>query len=842
MNVISLREAIRIVRPEYVFLRLKPNNSIRNQSTHKLARTIASLYKNVLENVKKEEMRAARVLGRQFFVPTRLSYEVPSKVSYFIYLEKKRVEFYFIAPRSQLSLIKEKIGDVWSSVTVEEVAELPGFDKEATRYQMTYAKEDALSLAVDRRSNDLLNSTLNVIDVMEDGDRAGLFFNFIPTSQFTWRSTYKSTLDKVRSNIPVDRDKTGASYLFKRAIALLASTLDLFTGALSDKPAKPAGNSLEAVLERLNGGKKISESTQRKAGAAVLNTQILVMSQSADALRQRNNARSLAQAFDTVSEDNALVPRPYRKSFKYTDYSLPAAAVNKVGDEECQSFLALAGRDVLERFNFIEKVETQETEVPEDLRKGTMRIGVNVFRGKEQPAYLSNDSEYKNLTLVLVGPTRAGKSTLIGNLSYDAIKAGECVVIFDYISSCQLSSEVSALFPRDKTLAIDCSDPRTLQGLGYNEVGVSADPWLQYDNAKKQTTQLMTLVNSINSDDTRLSAKMERYLTSASLVVFVCGGSIRDVFSVLQDHKERHRFIELVPKSQEENLADYMANLYELDDYEETKKHGRVLVGTKDHLITGVIDRLNKLKANTYMEAMLKRSTAGNIDLVKEMQKNQLICLRMPETMFSTDGERDVYTTYWITKLWLALQIREQRAGGDRSKLTKVNIVFDELYQVENTQKFLSDKLSRLAKFGAKPIISCHYINQIGHIRAELRSANASYMLISGCDKKNYDELKDELYPFVVEDLLNLPRHNSMNLIKSADGYARFITQLPEPVSWINVYWRNEDGKEFRRRADSPTETIRILGELKTQGREVSRVVTVDGTFSAEEWKSSEDI
>jgi hypothetical protein len=94
----------------------------------------------------------------------------------------------------------------------------------------------------------------------------------------------------------------------------------------------------------------------------------------------------------------------------------------------------------------------------------------------------------------------------------------------------------------------------------------------------------------------------------------------------------------------------------------------------------------------------------------------------------------------------------------------------------------MRSKISQYAKFGLKPIISAHYLNQIRHIREELRSANASYMLISGCDKKNYEELKSELYPYQEEDLLKLPRYHSLNLIKNKDGYARFITKLPKPI------------------------------------------------------------
>jgi hypothetical protein len=73
-----------------------------------------------------------------------------------------------------------------------------------------------------------------------------------------------------------------------------------------------------------------------------------------------------------------------------------------------------------------------------------------------------------------------------------------------------------------------------------------------------------------------------------------------------------------------------------LDDYNEEG----MITGTKLSLIVGIIDRLEKLKANTYMELMLKKSTDNNFDLVEEIQKSQLICIRMPEHVFTTDNER----------------------------------------------------------------------------------------------------------------------------------------------------------------------------------------------------------
>ncbi|MFJ8245150.1 type IV secretion system DNA-binding domain-containing protein [Peribacillus asahii] len=656
---------------------------------------------------------------------------------------------------------------------------LPSFSESATKHQLVYKKEDGLSLATDRRNDELLRSKLNIVDVMEEGDKVGVFYNFIPTTQFTWRSSYENTMHKVKRNLPTDRNKFGLSYGLKMALGIVSSIVDdigeVLGGSKKDKNTQFA--LLEGALERLNGGKKASGSTVKKGAATVLNTQIVVMSESADKLRQHNNARSLSQAFETITDDNRLAPKALRKSFKFTDYSISGAEINKIGDEEAQNFISIAGRDILERYNFIDKVETQETQVPEDLRKGTMRIGYNTYRGVNQQAYLSSDREYKQLMLILIGPTRAGKSTLIGNLSYDALNNGECVVLFDFIKNCELSEEVSALFPKEKILNIECHDFETLQGLGYNEIPPSKDTFVRYTNAKKQTTQITTLVNSINTDDTALSARMNRYLTSAALVVFISGGSIKDVFGVLQQHKLRAEFLQKVPKDQYENMEEYIGYMRELDDRD---KEGNVQ-GTKLHLVEGIISRLNKLKDNPYMELMLKKGTENNINLVEELQKNQIICIKMPETMFSTDNERDMYTTYWMTKIYLALQVRSVMIK-DRDQQRKVNLVIDELYQVENTEILLKQRLSRMAKFGMKPIISAHYLNQIKHIREELRSANASYMLISGCDKKNFEELKSELYPFTEEDLLRLPRYHSMNLIKNKDGYGRFITKLPAPV------------------------------------------------------------
>lgn len=818
MKAMKIKDIINVVNPKYVYLKLTPNNSIRNQSTHKIAKIIASLYGSLLQRIKVEEKKLVQKFGKDFFIGTKYSFSKPSKVGYLVYIEKSKVEFYFIVPDIYESIIREKLSDVWSGVTVESINEPPYFKETSAKYYLQYDKEDALSLASDRRNNDLLKSNLNIINVLEDGDKVGIFYNFVPTSQGYWKNEYKHTMVKVKKNEPVDKNKSKPMFILKYSLAFIISITSEMLLSLTDKKSDDNESIFNNFARKISGMVDISEHTVKKENATILKTQIIVLSESESKVRKFNNAKSLTQSFDTIADDNRLIAKKFKKKFNYTDHLLKQATVNSISDIECSNFISLAGRDILDEYNFIDKVNTSETKVPEDLREGNFRVGVSTYRGNKQEAFLTDHSEYKHLSLFLIGPARSGKTTLIGNLSYDAIDNDECVILFDFIENCEMSTQVANLFPKEKVLNIVCDDKDTAQGLGYNEIRYSNDHDKQYINAKTQATQLSTLINSVNVDDAPLTARMKRYLASASLVVFLDGGPVKDVFSVLQNHVTRHSYIEKIKKEQLENMREYLDYLYELD--EKDSKTGEVK-GSKLSAVEGIISRLNLLKDNPYMELMLKKNTENNVDLVSEMEQNKLISIKMPESMFNTDEERDVYCIYWITKIWLALQVRATLIP-DRDKRKKVNLFVDEMYQVQHTEAFMSEKLNRFPKFRMKPIISCHYLGQLKYMKRELAGANASYMLLSGCDEDNFTELASNLKPFVQEDLINLPEHHSLNLLKNKEGYGKFISKMPLPVEkWL----KQKELKEIEQKGLQAEENNVLL----TQGRKTTSQTTLRG-------------
>lgn len=770
----SLSTYIEIVKPKYTVLKITPHTSTRNYHNSNIAKMISTMYRSITKSIEKKE--------RGYFVKT------PMKCSYVIDIYKEDICFYFVVPELYKSIAKRKIASTWNKATIQEVKHIPNLNStdSITLYQLKYAKMDAFSLDIDTKSNYPLNHVLDVVEIMEKNDRVTVLYNFQPCSQYGWSAKCDKAHEKYRNNMVVTKEKD-VKYMVFTALYAVVDFLDRFISKLTNSTLEEINpiSELSSVLKEND--RKMSALTKKKRYETVLNTQIAVVSSSNNAVRSQSNAIAVCHSFQTIQGDNELIYEKVnnKHNIDIENYKLKGIENNKVSVSECHNFIQLPGRDLLLEHK-IGHVNVLENEVPKPLRKGVMKLGDSIVRGFKQEAYISTDKSFKYLTLCLIGSTRAGKTTLISNLCRDSSIANETNIIFDWCGNCELSNSVIKTVKKQggKVLEIDCSDVNKLQGLGYNELWVNDNIYTnniafeKYRSAKQQSTQLLTLINANQKSDEGLRARMERYLGAASLVVFVQNGSIRDVFNVLQNHQIRHQYINTIPSNQKENLEEYVSHLKELD---EKNKEGAI-AGTKLSAVQGILNRVTKLKQNAYMEMMLKKDCKENFNLVEEMQRGQLICIKMSEDMFATEQEKDTYATYWLTKVWGALQQRKWLYRDKEKDMIKVNMYFDELYQVESCQEFLRSKLSQIAKFKAKPIISCHYLGQIGIIRNELKSANSSYMLISGSDKDNYKELKEELEPYTLEDLLNLKRYHALCLMKYEGGWGKFIVKMPKPL------------------------------------------------------------
>lgn len=778
---ISMRKFFQLKNPQYVYLRLTPHTSTRNYNSSSIAMAMHNIQRGISRRIKKEEKC--------------WTYETIEKCSYMIDIYKNEVMFYLIVPKVHVAMAKEKVREVWPRTTIDEVEGVAPFSPDSVKYGLQYKREDGLSLAVDKKSNEPLNYILNVVDIMQDTDRVSVLYNFMPTNQFTWKADYDRTIQKIKDRQPIDRNKCSFEYAYHAALAILSTILETILETAADMgmaSEKKKGNDvsvLDLAITTLNLDKDLSQATKKKRESIVLETQLVVVAHSEDKERAKQSAQSVCQSFGSIDGDNELVYKQLRgkEEVKIESYKM-MAPVNKMSVLECQNLLQLPGRELLEQFHFIRKIDVLETPVAESLLKGVMRAGENKYLGGTSMVYHTEDVELKNTAICVCGPNRSGKTTLFGNMTYDAVSDGRIVIVPDFCGKGKLSSDLAQVIGPDKTLNIDCGNIDELQGFGWNEiVPLNDTPFELYRAIKDKTARLKELINLVNSGDDDVHGRMERFLEQAALITFACGGSVNDVFRMLKDHVLRHELMNSVPEALLPKLEEHIMELKEIDDIASKGDNKGDVIGTKMGMISAILSRVHRLKENAYVEEMLARSCDDNIDLLDIMKKKgehgMLITITMPDSMFKTQQQKDTYVCYWLTKIWGALQQRYCETP-DENKLKQVVLLIDELYQTKNAELYLTSILSQVPKYRAKFIVSCHHLAQIPTIQEELKSAMCSYMFLRGSNKKNFYAMKEELEDkgFSLEDLLHLQRYQSLNLIAYEDGYWAGITLTPPPV------------------------------------------------------------
>ena len=768
---LTLEKYFQLVKPKYTFLKITPHKSIRNYNSTNIAKAITHTWKGINRRVRREQKK--------------LFFETNFKISYIIDIEENNANFYFMVPIVFKAIILKKITEIWSKATIVEVEGIKPFSTDSIAYQLNYKKEDALSLQVDKKSNEPLNSILNVIEIMEETDRVTIIYNFLPRSQFGWLKQYTDTMDKLKEHKPVEKEKMNLSYAGKSALTFFLSLLDDLFEILNDfaggKKKKTNNQSLaEALATALESVKELSPATKKKKETRVLDTQIAVVSSSNDPTRRDNNALSICHSYRVLDEDNELQSKKAKEIPNIHDYKFKDIDINTFSTDECQNFIQIPGRQLLRQFN-INYIKTEETILPEELRSGYMCLGENVCKGMKTPAYLENTYDVGNYPLCLIGAQGSGKTTLINNLSVNCSKNNDGIVLLDFIKGCELSENIRKLVPESKLVVINLANEKDIQGLGYNEIKVSENmsTYEKLDLASKQAQQIMSLVDSISVGDP-LSSRMRRFLNAAANVSLCLGyTSVKSIVDCLEDYKIREEYIKSLDLDTREYLSSEISTLEELDEWSKaTKDNPSEKIGTKDSKIEHILDRIAMLREDFKLKFMYNKSCENNIDLVECMEQGKVVLIQMKESDFPTKMIKNILITYWISKIWLASQIR----GSMHGKPRRVNIIVDEVFQAPTCMNTLEYIIPQSRKFGCKFIFSTQYINQLEDIFETLEASGSSYMLLKGATENDFNHFKSKLDDFEFEDLRDMEKYSSLNLIYYSKGYSSFITKLPKPI------------------------------------------------------------
>ncbi len=751
---IKLSKYIEIQKAEYTHIQVIPSKSCRNTNTDKILVLANTMYKKL--------DRLIRIENKKLIITSKL------KLSYYIHITKRCTEFYFIVPTVFYSQVKTKLSETWKNVEIKKVNALPININDCTKYQLSYKLNDVLSLNVDKRSNSLLNANLSVLEILQDDEAVGIFYNFIPMSQKEqnyFKVSSQEALNNFRKGINLKKSKN----IVDLGVISLKFLVDFINGLLNAFLSAPKNS--HNIINPVE--KTTSSSTQRKAKSDIIKTQAIICAKRDEKEREKQLCTTTFNTFTSLNGDNELEMEEVKKNIDIYKDDIKVK-YNYTSTLESGKFVNVAGKDIIEQHKNIKHNKLLELRAPKCLEDGEVRIGEVKHKDDKQMTYYSTDEQMKRLGRVLLGPMGAGKDYYMTNMAKDIIKVGRGLIVLDYIDKCQLADNIKAITPIDRLIEINCANPKQLQSFAYDEYKYSdSDREVdKIDICMQKAQQYNMLLDTINDVNSTLTPRMLRYLNAAATIVFRVNqySSFKDIIDVLKNPTKRDNIISLLPASAKELLQD------EIDDLEElSKRDKKGNIENADSKIDGILDRISKLKSSSiYTKLSYISESTNNVDFIKAINEGKVILIKIPAKRFSKTM-RSLLATFFLQKVWIA---KEQGATE-----TQTELFINEIHQSYHCQLLMEDILVECRKFNLTPTLAMHYLSQgTKKLKESILASGSSFLLLSGCDKKAYDELKHyfEKDGYSENDLVELDRYNALCLIKNEETqYSSFVCKLP---------------------------------------------------------------
>ena len=734
MFSVPISKYVEIKQQKYIYLKLIPTKSIKNNQTYDVLKLVNKMFINLNKQIK--------IQDKKLIIQTQM------KASYYIYITKEKINFYFIVPEIFYSKFKIKFKEVWKSVQIEECEYIPHI-KNGLQYQLIYKKKDFLSSNADMRNNELLNANMTIMELLENQEEVGILYNFLPISE-KQINYFKISCQKFIREYKENSIKYTNNQYFNIIIKCLDymiefinSTLNFIFNTKQVKKITP---------------QKYSESTIRKSKSEICKTQIVLNIKGKDQNHSKTLLEGLVNSYSEISDDNEFICKKIKngnvKSLNTSIY-------------ECSNFISLPGDSLIKEYNNIEHNNIYDKSIPNCLKKGQVLLGNSL---KNTNVYYPSDKECSRLGKVFIGGMGSGKTYSMIKLAKQIINKGDGLVVLDIIKDCELADSIKEITPKNKLIEIDCANIDQLQGFCFNELTYNqSDKYDKLAKCMEKANQLHILLNTINSD-TKLTPRMIRYFYSACTVMFYnnFNASFREITRVLMYPNERKKALESLTESQLFLLQDEINNLKELD-----KENKNGTIENYDSKIDGIIDRISILQTNLYTKLAFNKSADKNINFVEALSKNKVILIKAKESNFTNRSIRDLIATFFINKVWLSKQLNAN---------TRTEIFIDEINLFPTAQNMLQDTLTECRKYNFIPTISLHFFNQCNKkCKEAILNSGMNFILLAGADIRNFYELETlfnkEGYDKI--DFVNLKRYQALCLIRNEETvYSSFVVNM----------------------------------------------------------------
>lgn len=711
---------------------------------------------------------------KKFHLSTKLYLNHP--ITYEIYYDgddkKNTPAIFFGIPQNHASYIKQRVQGVLPESTLTFEEDYKSHFQDCYVCEYIYEKDSMLSLKI--KDNNFLQSMLNIKNDIQKGEKILFQVEMTPIGGW-WKEFQDEKWDKVRKGKDVT---TRGDLLFRvldGANKVVDDTLSILDEVMEYKPQKTSRRDFDKDDdEKKRKNTSVSQySTSSKTKKN--NDAFIVRVRAYISCRSRLLASAYATTIETamrdLEEDNRLVARKVRKG-KLTRGNVDLAkfnptTINIMSSKEVASIINIPNKKLQRQFN-MSSIKVKQIAAPKQMCKGKVLLGHLKKHGKTIGVFLSEDRDLTCLPLFLLTKMGGGKTTFFLSLCNDAINAGHGLVLFDYIGDNELSVALQEIHP-NKCKIIKFSELKDLCTIAFPEIEV-LDADSPYDRKKKANTlakEVKYLINSMAHDTEDISRIMSLYLTSACKIVFCQPKqTLLNVYEALVDGDIRKKYID---RAISMNIFDEGAfeirKMRELDDKPEKADH--------------LLNRFSVILEDTILQDMLEAPYENNVNFAEIMNDAKPVIIQMDQDTFTTHTQKDIMCTYFMSRIRLAMSKRK-----NKDHIT--HVVVDELHQIPNTMKLVSDTIAEPRKFSLQYIMSMHSLSQFPNkeVKDKIMDVGCNFMILKGTTPKAFGEFKDILGDeWTYDDLKDMDYDfGSINAFSVDNAYKVFVTELPKPL------------------------------------------------------------